>query len=293
MNDPAIWSPSRVLSYRSCPRQEALRYRRGSGADPSARTPATASEEALAPQREAPQREATKRLLGTVTHVALQAAYEAAAAMVVHYGNVRMSMFAEVATAALYDAWQRAGLPFGPSVDEPTADAELLAQIESEVFDVLARLPVPRPDAIVAVEHELVVPTPGGRVMTGTLDLALRIGPDSLHIRDWKRRALRSLPKSTELPRDDAMAFYAFAARTYWPWARRVSVGLYSTITNREVSADVPLAVAESVVLGHDLLAEKADADRERRPTPDGTNCTHCTVRDECPVWTQLPTESA
>jgi hypothetical protein len=276
-----IWSPSRVLTYRSCPRQEALRYRR------PVTTPA-----AVTDPRE-PGQGSVKTRLGSVTHIALQAAYEAAAALPEHrYAGQRMSVFSEVASAALYDAWERLGLPFGATEDDPTADGSLLVQIESEVFDVLARLPVPRPAAILGVEHELVVPTPGGRVMQGVLDLALQIGPDALHIRDWKRRSLQSLPRSTELPRDDAMAFYRFAAHTYWPHLRRVSVGLYSTISNREVIADVALEVAASVVLGQDLLAEHADADRERRPTPDGTNCTYCPVRDDCPAWTQRPDRS-
>lgn len=275
-----IWSPSRVLSYRSCPRQEALRYRR----------PVIAPAVVTEPRDS--RRASIKTRLGSATHVALQAAYEAAAALPGHrYAGQRMSVFSEVATAALYDAWERLGLPFGATEDDPTADGSLLAQVESEVFDVLTRLPVPRPGAILGVEHELVVPTPGGRVMQGVLDLALQIGPDALHIRDWKRRSLQSLPRSTELPRDDALAFYRFAAHTYWPHLRRVSVGLYSTISNREVTADVALPVAESVVLGHDLLAERADTDRERRPTPDGTNCTYCPVRDDCPAWTQRPDE--
>jgi hypothetical protein len=272
-----IWSPSRVLCYRSCPRQEALRYRQ----------PITTAAATTAPRE--PGQGSVKTRVGTATHAALQAAYEAAAAMLVHYANVRMSMFAEAATAALYSAWERLGLPFGATEEDPTADSSLLAQVESEVLDVLTRLPVPRPSAILGIEQELVVPTPGGRVMQGVLDLALQTGPDSLHIRDWKRKALRALPKSTELPRDDAMAFYRFAAHTYWPHLRRVSVGLYSTISNREVVADLPLEIAESVVLGHDLLAEHADADRERRPTPDGTNCTYCPVRDDCPAWTAPP----
>lgn len=277
MTGPAdIWSPSRVLTYRSCPRQEALRYRQ----------PVTAPAATTTPRE--PSQGSVKTRLGSATHAALQAAYEAAAALPGHrFAGQRMSVFSEVAVAALYSAWERMGLPFGATEDDPTADGSLLAQVESEVFDVLARLPVPRPDAIIGIEHELVVPTPGGRVMQGVLDLALQIGPDALHIRDWKRRSLQSLPRSTELPRDDAMAFYRYAAHTYWPHLRRVSVGLYSTISNREVTADVTLPVAESVVLGHDLLAEHADADRERRPTPDGTNCTYCPVRDDCPVWTK------
>jgi PD-(D/E)XK nuclease superfamily protein len=270
-----VWSPSRVLSYRSCPRQEFLRYRRGPQGPLPAELPTTATTEE--------PRGASKLVLGTVTHAGLEAAYRVAAGMTVHLSGSRMSMFAETAMEAVNTAWDRLGLPA-----EGVEGFELMHSIESEVFDVLSRLPVPTPASIVGIEHELLVPTPSGRMERGTLDLALRTGADSLHIRDWKRRRLRNLPKSTELPRDDALGFYAFAARRYWPWARRVSVGLYSTLDNREVTADLTLPVATEVVIGHDVLAEIAEGDRERRPTPDGDNCTHCSVRNDCPLWTRL-----
>lgn len=268
-----VWSPSRVLSYRSCPRQEFLRYRRG----------ALERSSAVVNVAGEPPRVATSLALGTISHAGLEAAYRAATAMDVHLPNSRMSLFADTAMDAVNAAWDTLGLPA-----EGVEGYELMLAIESEVFDVLSRLPVPPPANIVGVEHALLVPTPSGRMEQGTLDLALRTGPDSLHIRDWKRRRLRNLPKSTELARDDALGFYAFAARRYWPWARRVSVGLYSTLDNREVSADCPMPVAAEVVIGHDVLAEIAEGDHERRPTPDGANCTHCSVRDDCPLWTRL-----
>lgn len=268
-----VWSPSRVLTYRSCPRQEFLRYRRGGHAPERAAEATTDAPEV-----------ATKLRLGTITHAGLEAAYRAAAGLSRELKNPgQMSRFADQAMAAIDAAWDRLGMP-----DEGIDGFELNLSIQSEVFDVLARLPVPRPSAVLGVEHELLVPTPSGRMMRGVLDLALQIGPDAMHIRDWKRRSLKSLPKREELPRDDALAFYRYAASFYWPHLRRVSVGLYSTISNREVIVEVPLLVAREVVTGHDLLAEKAEADRVRQPTPDGENCTHCRVRNDCPLWTRL-----
>lgn len=281
MTAPEVWSPSRVLVYRSCPRQEFLRYRRGTHTSAAATAATTDSPTA-----------ATKLRLGTITHAGLEAAYRLAAAGAAPPGaqmsGQRMSVFADAAMAAINEAWDSLGMP-----TEGVDGFELMAAIESEVFDVLARLPIPRPSYVLGIERELVVPTPSGRVMRGVLDLALQIGPDALHIRDWKRRSLRSLPKSTELPRDDALAFYRYAASFLWPHLPRVSVGLYSTINNREVTSDAPLLVAEQVVVGHDVLATKAEADREHTPTPDGENCTYCPVRNDCPVWTQLQRETA
>jgi hypothetical protein len=267
-----VWSPSRIRVRRSCPRQEFLRYRRG------VHTRVAASGATDAPQV------ATKLRLGTISHAGLEAAYREAARLrhPLPSGS-RMSRFSATAMTAIGEAWDRFGMP-APGED----GSEIMAAIEAEVFDVLARLPVPRPAYVLGVEHELTVPSPAGRMMRGVLDLALRTGPDSLHIRDWKRKSLRSLPKTTELPRDDALAFYRYAARYYWPWARRVSVGLYSTISNREIVADLPWLVALDVVAGHDVIADKADADREHKPTPDGSNCGDCPVRDDCPVWTRL-----
>lgn len=277
----SVWSPSRVLCYRSCPRQEALRYRKG---DPATSWPDMINVMAEGKPSEMWEASATKLRLGTITHAGLEAAYRMAARMTRELERGRlMSTFADTAMGAISEAWDRLNMP-----TEGVEGFELMASIESEVFDVLARLPVPRPDAVLGVEHEVVVPTPGGRMMRGVLDLALQVGYDALHIRDWKRRPLKALPRSVELPRDDALAFYRYAARFYWPHLPRVSVGLYSTLSNREVIADAPFQVAESVVLGHDLLAESADADRERKPTPDGSNCTYCPVRNDCPTWTPL-----
>lgn len=272
---PEVWSPSRVLTYRSCPRQEFLKYRRGT------HVPQTPTGTTDAPAT------AVKMRLGTVSHAGLEAAYRAAAEMPEHHPGSRMSIFADAAMDALDGAWDRLGLP-----NEGVEGFELLAGIQAEVFDVLDRLPVPRPAYVLGVERELLVPTPSGRVMRGTLDLALQVGPDALHIRDWKRRALRSLPKSIELPRDDALAFYRYAASFLWPHLPRVSVGLYSTINNREITSDAPLPVATEVVIGHDVLAEKAESDREHKPTPDGVNCTNCPVRVDCPLWTRLDIKS-
>lgn len=271
-----VWSPSRVLTYRSCPRQEFLRYRRGSHTPQRATNATTDAPEA-----------AIKLRLGTISHAGLEAAYRAAANGAAPSGSYlsgqRMSVFADVAMAAIDEAWDRLRMP-----DEGVDGYELNLSIQSEVFDVLARLPIPRPSSVVGVEHELMVPTPSGRMERGVLDLALRIGPDALHIRDWKRRSMKSLPKSTDLPRDDALAFYRYAASFYWPWARRVSVGLYSTLANREVIADAPLLIAREVVIGHDLVAELAEGDREHKPTPDGSNCNDCRVRADCPLWAQM-----
>ncbi|HET9144132.1 PD-(D/E)XK nuclease family protein [Actinophytocola sp.] len=281
MTAPEVWSPSRVLTYRSCPRQEFLRYRRG------VHTP-TAVAETPGVVASTPET-ATKLRLGTISHAGLEAAYRAAVERAHPQPDPggRMSAFAREAMDAIDAAWDRLGMP-----DEGVDGYELNLSIQSEVFDVLARLPVPRPSAVLGVEHELVVPTPSGRMMRGVLDLALQIGHDAVHIRDWKRKRLRNLPRSTELPRDDAMAFYAYAVRLSWPWVKRVSVGLYSTLDNREVTADVPFPVAREVVIGHDVLAEKAEGDRENRPTPDGSNCTYCSVRVDCPLWTRLEIES-
>lgn len=277
MND--IWSPSRVQCYRSCPRQEFLRYRRGPQSPDKSEQPASVAVDAA--------RSVTKLALGTVTHAGLEAAYRAALRRAHPLPIGKMSAFAQEAMDAIDDAWDRLRLPA-----EGIEGFELMHSIQAEVFDVLARQPAPAPANIVGIEHELLVPTPSGRMERGTLDLALRTGADSLHIRDWKRRRLRTLPKSTELARHDALGFYAFAARRYWPWARRVTVGLYSTLDNREVSTDCPAPVAEEVVIGHDALAEIADDDRVRQPTPDGENCNNCAVRNDCPLWTRLQMEN-
>jgi len=251
-----VWSPSAVETYESCPRQWKLRY---DAADPSQRAQMVAA--APAHLRE-----------GTAAHAAIEAAYRAARSATVWLPSRFMSVFADEAMDRLHDIWAELSLE-----SEPYA-------IEDEVQRTLAKLPLPRPDNIIGVELRLPARV-HGVPFTNILDLALRTGPNSLHIRDWKRKSLRTLPKRHELPEHRALCSYRCAVAQHYPWATHVTVGLYSLVANREVVTDLPLARAEHTMAAVVDTVGRAESDTEWLPTPDGRNCSTCRVRPACPVW--------
>lgn len=256
-----VWSPSAIDSYDTCPRQWMLRYENAN--------PARRAEYSIQPPPHV--------RMGTAAHAGLETAYRAAKAAGVWLPGKFMSLYADEAIERVRDVWGELGL-----IEEESA------VVEDEVAAVLARLPLPHPDNILGVE--LTMPSiVHGLPMTNIIDVGLRTGADSLHIRDWKRRSLRTLPKSRELPDDRKMCSYVCAAAQRFPWARRITVGLYSLVANREVMAEVPLAKAEYVMAGVVETAYRAEDDREYPPTPDGRNCSSCRVRAACPVWTMWP----
>lgn len=262
MRSLSVWSPTKVLAYRTCPRQWLLRYR---VADPLRRAAMTA---------EAP----LVMLLGTVAHLGLQAAYETAKAGFGPLGEQMMSVYAEAAMAAI----RTACVDFG--IDEERE----AAQLEDEVFAVLHRLHRPRPAAILGVELQLDDEVEG-IPFTNVVDLILQTGPDSLHIRDWKRKNVKALPLTVDLPDDPQLCSNRHAVARHFPWAKTVTVGLYSLISNREVSAELPLARARRVMAGEAATTRKAESDTLCMPKPDGQNCQRCMVKAACPVWTDSP----
>lgn len=217
-------------------------------------------------------------LLGTVAHLGLQAAYEAARAGFGPLGEQAMSVYAEAAMAAIRAACDEFG------IDEEREGA----QVEDEVFSVLHRLPRPRPAAILGVELRLddeVEEVP----FVNVVDLILQTGPSSLHIRDWKRKNVKALPLTVNLPDDPQLCSNRHAVARHFPWATTVTVGLYSLISNREITVELPLARAQRVMREQAAITRKAESDTLCTPKPDGQNCGRCRVKAACPVWTDSP----
>jgi hypothetical protein len=254
-----VWSPTKVLRYRTCPRQWALMETRPRG-----------------PRAEYDLDLALPLKLGIVEHSAMQAAYEAARdGLRLYRAGEYMAVYSDAALDALNAALEGFGL----------AESAEAAQLEEEVLAVLDRLPRPRPGAIIGIEQRLdnVI---DGVPFTNILDLILQTGATSLHLRDWKRRNIKDLPKTLELLDNPQMCSYRSAVARHFPWATRVTVGLYSLISNREVSVELPLARAEETMAGEVATTRKAEQDTVSRPTPDGSNCQRCPVKAQCPVWT-------
>lgn len=254
---PRVWSPTAVILARSCPLSWWLRY-----AEPDR------------PTRSGDDPEETPRMLGIVAHAGLAAAYRAARAG--RSTDPTMTGLVRTALKAINAAWWDLALPV-------RSDSRIV--VMSEVEAALRVLPRPHPAAVLAVEEPMPFAGPSGTPFTATPDLVLRTGYDSVHIRDWKRRAASGLGKPADLAEDDQMCPYAVAVAARWPWVRRVSVGLYSVVSTREVVlADLPVESALERVRGHEVTAHAMEHAAKFPPTPDGSNCMRCVGRARCPV---------
>lgn len=254
-----VWSPTKIRRYRTCPAQwrmmEELPRGRRADFDLDLALPLK---------------------LGIISHAGMQAAYEMARDGLRPY---RPDEFMSVYSDAALDAVARAADGFG------LGETFELVQVEEEVLAALERLPRPRPSAVIGIECQLDDVVDGVPIVN-VLDLILQTGATSLHLRDWKRRSIKSLPLSAALPDDPQLCSYRSAVARHFPWATRVTVGLYSLISNREVTAELPLSRALGTMAGEIATTRKAEEDTLCRPTPDGGNCERCPVKAQCPVWT-------
>lgn len=216
---------------------------------------------------------------GTAAHAGLAAAYRLAAAeqLPPPLGR-RMSHYEEAALDAFHDA-----------LTPPYANRTDRIEAAGILIELLATLPTPHPRAIVGVEQPFRLETPGG-VIEGTIDLALRTGPRSLHIRDWKW-------SHTPEPEDSSQgATYVIAAPTLWDWATTITIGFYS-IKNRterpiELDPDIrQLRLEQLEYSGLEMadaiaLAAKSDATAAVVFPPTlGEHCESCLFRAYCPAY--------
>lgn len=253
------WSPSAIISARTCLQQWYLTY--GSGRRPEL------NDKHLVPRNIA---------LGLAMHSALQAAYECARREFPgsrHQGT--MDHYLGQAAEMLASRWRNLLLP---------DDNALQIQLVSELCQVLESQRVPHPAAVLAVEETIRFTGRSGTPFKATLDLALRTGRDSIHIRDWKHKSRSSLPKAAELLDDVQLCEQRVAAAERWPWARTVTVGLFSTVTCAEVQAELPLERALYLLDGHEVTAHRAET-AEVFPANKGGACGSCRVRPQCPAF--------
>lgn len=257
------WSPSQAWAYRTCPRMWKLRYRTS-----DATLRATPKAETALPVR-----------LGTLAHLGLEAAYKDAAAGMAMPGRT-MAPFADVAIDTMREACARLGF-----TEDDDADIDVAID---EVTSVLHTLRRPHPGAILGVEMTLPDEFDGVE-RVNVVDLILRTGRNSIHIRDWKRKSVKALPLTADLADDPQLCSNRLAVARHYPWATTVTGGLYSLISNREVEAEIPLRRAIAVMEGEAAVIRKAESDTECVPTPNGSNCQRCAFKAACPVWTGVP----
>ncbi len=255
-----VWSPSAIISARTCLMQWHLTY--GGGG----------IERTHGHKRDIPRHLA----LGMVAHSALEAAYGCARQ---EYPRAHrpgtMDRYLGYALDALASRWRNLLLP---------EDDALQAQLIAEVGAVLESLPVPRARAVLAIEEPLLFTGRSGTPFKAIPDLVLMTGRDSIHIRDWKRKSANSLPSKEDLLDDVQLCQLRAAVAERWPWARTVTVGLFSVISCVEVSIELPLERALYQLDGHEVTAHNTET-IGMFPTNRGQACGSCAVRPQCPAF--------
>lgn len=261
-----VWSPSAIISARACPLQWYRTYGPG---------------RVTGDRRDIPR----NRALGMVMHSALESAYEQArqgsdgcAVLRAHVPGT-MDRFLDGAVETLLSRWRNLLLP-----DDDALKAHLVAELGA----VLESLPVPRAAAILGVEEQIEFTGWSGTPFKAILDLVLRTGPESLHIRDWKRKSIKSLPHGEKLLDDVQLCEQRVAAAQRWPWAHTVTIGLFSTTACGEIVAELPLDRAQYRLDGHEVTAHRMET-AEQYPPVKGHACGGCPVRPQCPAFTTAP----
>lgn len=259
------WSASRTHQWRTCRRQFLL-------------GPVLRAQPA--------QPDATSRLIGRIGHGGIQAAYEtwcaesSPARWRALDGRTMIEFFSDA-----YAAMER-------HPDTVLAKGPDWKRVVQDVFRTLSALPIPHPDAILGVEKGFSIslwPSPPRKV-NGVIDLILRTGFDSLHIRDWKQR-----DADTEPHRNVQLAIYVRAAQYFYPWAKNITVGLYGITTQRETVVTIPPDALESLLGGTErdcraALTAVEELSNGRSidqlfPAASGEHCTRCTMRSYCPLF--------
>lgn len=250
------WSVSQTHALAQCPRAWWFQYEaRAQPAQP----------------RGVPQ------LIGSAIHAGMEAAYNA-----VQRGDERpghtLSVSAGLEALAAFSQYWDANAKHVREYEREDAERLLL--------ELLDCLPVPARGNVLAVEQRFTLTTP--TVVSGVMDLVLRAGMTWIHVRDWK---LGSVPtKPEDLEHNIQLATYVRAARQAWPWATRITVGLFSIRERREVIHELH---SESVAHAATRLAVDAEEATMRarskwvEPLP-GEHCNGCRFRSYCPAMDKI-----
>lgn len=210
---------------------------------------------------------------GSVAHAGMEAAYNAR----IRWGSRppprTMEFFYGAADDAIHEAWDELEMP-----DDPA----MLEGVRENVRIVLATLPVPHPSNLIGVEAELHVVIDGRIRVRSFLDLVLRVAPDWVHVRDWKTYS--ALPTEEELRNGIQLPLYAYQARQAYPWARRVSVSIYSIPANAERTVELTDGDLDRLVERVVGIVDTAEADEVCQPIPSEW-CDTCSIKQDCPVW--------
>ena len=258
MSTPLVWSPSRSTRWRTCRRQFLLK-------DLLAAEPA--------------QHAARRNLRGNVMHAGMEAALRTVAAGKYRHATSMAAFFGEAETA----------MREHPSAAElPAAD---LADCVGIVYAALTGLGVPAPGSILGVEMPFTF-VHHGMPVKGIIDLALRTGPVSARVIDWKSGRIPE--RSEQLEGNTALGVYSVAAMRAFPWARTIEVCLHSIPRAQSVQLVITREMQELVLerLAGDFHAAESARARlapesvdDLFPASTGDHCTSCVFRSYCPEF--------
>lgn len=250
------WSVSQSRALEQCPRQWWFQYEaRAQPAQP----------------RGVPQ------LVGSAIHAGMEAAYNALQRGDERPGRTLSVSVGLEALAAFSQYWDANAAHVR---DYEREDAERL------LLELLDEIPTPARGNVLAVEQRFTLTEPSP--VTGVMDLVLRSGVSWIHIRDWK---LGKVPvKPEELEHDIQLATYVRAAQQAWPWATRITVGLFSIRERREVIHELhPESVAHAAARLAADAGEAATHVRSRWVEPrTGEHCEGCSFRSYCPKMDRI-----
>lgn len=137
------------------------------------------------------------------------------------------------------------------------------------------------PSDVLGVEHRLVGRTSSGRRVIGFADLCLRVGPDTVEIRDHK--VTSHARTEDELRSDYQLAIYAWLARQEWPWATRILASHHYPTLDRVVRVELARDAIDRAAEHLEATARTADEDTTCLAKP-GEHCEWCVYQDLCPA---------
>jgi hypothetical protein len=217
------------------------------------------------------------QLIGSAIHAGMEAAYNALQRGDERPGRTLSVSVGLEALAAFSAYWDTNAAHVR---DYEREDAERL------LLELLDAIPTPAHGNVLAVEQRFTLTAP--TLVSGVMDLVLRAGMTWIHIRDWKLGSVPTRPE--ELEHNIQLATYVRAAQQAWPWATRITVGLFSIRERREVIHELhPESVAHAAAR---LAADAEEASTRVRsgwvePTT-GDHCNGCRFRSYCPKMNRI-----
>lgn len=229
------------------------------------------------------QPDAPNRARGRALHAAIERAYRAAVMNPDRPERGFMIQYLDPAIMLLWEIWGHKQRQH----EYNTAVAQL-----TELF---LTLPVPAPHAILGIEQRAMLEHTdeyGAYRINCVMDLVLKTGPTSVHIRDWKSNRIDS-----DIENNVQLAVYDLAARALWPWLTTITVGLYSIAQNREIVTELSkedrrhglealLADASEAYAGLNEARQGVITHAAAFPPVSGDRCASCVFRSYCPKFT-------